>query len=217
MSAAAGIKEFSNYLLYNFQDNPVNLYTRLRINVDFCDELKVNIYSFPMKYHPIRKGEQDEKDLSHTRDYVGRNWNLKYVRAVQVILNSTKGMVGKGKSFFLEAFGSDEEEYIELLEMPEVFILYRFFFKWLDEQGLRGSEHWRKTWQKCKKELPTEEWCELESIIHNNDFKALNLENLHNPLSHELLSFYKISRKDISDETGLLYSLKKEYDLASKQ
>lgn len=212
MSAAAGIKEFSNYLLYNFQDNPVDLYTRLRINVDFCDELKVNIYSFPMKYHPIRKGEQDEEDLSHTRDYVGKNWNIKYVRGVQVILNSTKGMVGKGKSFFLEAFGNNEEEYIELLEMPEVFILYRFFFKWLDEQGLKGSEHWRRTWLKCKKELPTEEWNEVESIIHNNDFKSLNIENLHNPLSQELLSFYTISRKDISDETGRLYSLKKEYD-----
>ena len=49
-------------------------------------------------------------------------------------MNSTKGKIGRGMSFFLEAFGSTEEEYFELLEMPETFILYRFFFKWLDEK-----------------------------------------------------------------------------------
>ena len=39
MSAAAGIKDFSNYLLYNFKDKPLDLYQRLRINVEMCDEL----------------------------------------------------------------------------------------------------------------------------------------------------------------------------------
>ena len=71
MSAAAGLKDFSNYLLYNFVDKPLDLYQRLRINVELCDELNVNIYSFPMKYHPIRKGKDDAEDLSHNRDYIG--------------------------------------------------------------------------------------------------------------------------------------------------
>ena len=135
MSTAAGLKDFSNYLLYNFVDKPLDLYQRLRINVELCDELNVNIYSFPMKYHPIRKGKDDAEDLSHNRDYIGKHWNRKYIRAIQAILNSTKGKVGKGITFFLEAFGNDETEYMELLEMPETFILYRFFFKWLDENG----------------------------------------------------------------------------------
>ena len=101
MSAAAGLKEFSNYLLYNFMDQPVDLYKRLRINVELCDELNVNIYSFPMKYHPIRKGKCDADDYSHNRDYIGKHWNRKYIRAVQAILNSTKGKIGRGMSFFL--------------------------------------------------------------------------------------------------------------------
>jgi len=107
LSAAAGIKDFSNYLLYNFKDEPLDLYRRLRINVDMCDELNVNIYSFPMKYHPLRK-EDDGSDFSHNRDYIGIHWNRKYIRAIQAILNSTKGKVGRGRSFFLEAFGSNE-------------------------------------------------------------------------------------------------------------
>ena len=48
-SVKAGIKDFSNYLLYNFRDEPIDLYRRLLINVLLCDELNVNIYSFPMK------------------------------------------------------------------------------------------------------------------------------------------------------------------------
>ena len=53
MSAQNGIKNFSNYLLYNFNDKPIDLYKRMEINVNLCDELDVNIYSFPMKYHPL--------------------------------------------------------------------------------------------------------------------------------------------------------------------
>ena len=106
----------------NFKDKPEDLYHRLRINVDLCEELDVDIYSFPMKYHPIN-GEH-----SHDRDYVGENWNRKYIRAVQAILNATKGKIGRGKSFFERAFGRTEEEYMEMLLMPETFIIFRFFF-----------------------------------------------------------------------------------------
>lgn len=124
LSVNAGIKDFSNYLLYNYKDTPEELYIRLRINVDLCDELGVSIYSFPMKYHPIHGDEGAEIDYSHNRDYIGEHWNRKYIRAIQAILNSTKGKVGKGTSFFEEAFGKDLIEFQELLEMPETFILW---------------------------------------------------------------------------------------------
>jgi hypothetical protein len=88
--------------------------------------LGINIYSFPMKFHPITG------DYSHNRDFIGEHWNIKYIRAVQAILNITKGKIGKGKTFFYKAFGHTEEEFFELLEIPETFILYRFFFEWLE-------------------------------------------------------------------------------------
>ena len=47
---------------------------------------------------------------------------------MQAILNATKGKIGRGVSFFEKAFGSNEEEFMELLIMPETFILFRFFF-----------------------------------------------------------------------------------------
>ena len=212
MSAAAGLKDFSNYLLYNFMDKPLDLYQRLRINVELCDELNVNIYSFPMKYHPIRKGKDDVEDLSHNRDYIGKHWNRKYIRAIQAILNSTKGKVGKGMTFFLEAFGNDETEYMELLEMPETFILYRFFFKWLDEKGSMGTDHWRQCWSHCMNTLPEDEKQLVIEIIHTNTFYQEELEKVSSADALKLLNFYTNYRKDIITPGTELYRLKQEYD-----
>ena len=212
MSAKAGIKDFSNYLLYNFKDKPIELYQRLKINVDLCEELKVSIYSFPMKYHPIRKGKDDEVDLSHNRDYIGIHWNRKYIRAVQAILNSTKGKIGRGKSFFLEAFGSNEEEYMDLLEMPETFILYRFFFKWLDEVHTTGVQHWKDCWNECMSSISDDERIRLLDVIHTNVFTEETISQFNNPKILKLLDFYHNYRKDIITPGTELYRLKQEYD-----
>lgn len=214
MSAKAGIKDFSNYLLYNFTDTPIELYQRLLINVRLCDELNVNIYSFPMKYHPIRKGhENGETDFSHNRDYIGEHWNRKYIRAIQAILNSTKGKVGKGLDFFYKAFGKTEEEFYELLEMPETFILYRFFFEWLDEQpnGL-GTTHWRNAWKNCKSNLSETEWQRLLDYIHLNTFTDDKNIKFTNEYEQKLLNFYTNYRKDIITPGTELYELKQQYD-----
>ena len=207
MSAAAGLKDFSNYLLYNFVDKPLDLYQRLRINVELCDELNVNIYSFPMKYHPIRKGKDDAEDLSHNRDYIGKHWNRKYIRAIQAILNSTKGKVGKGITFFLEAFGNDETEYMELLEMPETFILYRFFFKWLDEKGSMGTDHWRQCWSHCMNTLAEDEKQLVLDMFYKEELEAVTSAD-----ALKLLNFYTNYRKDIITPGTELYRLKQEYD-----
>lgn len=212
MSAKAGIKDFSNYLLYNFKDTPIELYLRLRINVELCEELNVNIYSFPMKYHPLRNANEGDIDYSHNRDYIGENWNRKYIRAVQAILNSTKGKVGRGKSFFLEAFGSNEDEFMELLEMPETFILYRFFFKWLDEIKPIGTSHWRSCWNECMTTLPEEEKAKLISVIHKNKFNDDIYNQFESPISKRLLRFYTNFRKDIITPGTELYEYKQMYD-----
>lgn len=211
-SANAGIRHFSNYLLYNFTDKPVDLYKRLEINVNLCDELHVNIYSFPMKYHPLRKDADSDVDFSHNRDYIGKYWNRKYIRAVQAILNSTKGQIGKGQSFFYEAFGNDEEEYLRLLEMPETFILYRFFFKWLDGINGLGPQHWLKTWNVCKDKLSEEDWNEVLEVIHHNDFRKETTARFTDVDVRKLFGFYKNFRDEVSTPGTELYELKKDYD-----
>lgn len=201
MSVKHGIKDFSNYLLYNYRDKPVELYHRMRINVDLCEQLGVSIYSFPMKYHPLR----DEH--SHDRDYIGKHWNRKYIRAVQAILNATKGKIGRGVSFFEKAFGRNEEEYMELLIMPETFLLFRFFF-----EHLGYTQQWREAMSK----LSDKEREELYPIIYKNDFNHIE-ELTDNIKFQEILKYYKNYRGDIADHNSELYKLKVEFDKLSKQ
>lgn len=174
-----GIKEMSNYLLYNYDDFPIELYNRLKMNVELCEELKVNIYSFPMKFHPI-----DDSEYFRNRDYIGKNWNRKFIRAIQAILNSTKGKIGKGKSFFEEAFGKNEQEFEKLLYMPEALIIYRNHFK---DNGI--TEKW---WQNFS-DLSFEEKNIAKNIIHENNFINLN-EKTNNHKILEVLEYYNIKR-----------------------
>jgi hypothetical protein len=124
MAVKYGITDLSNYLLYNYEDEPDELYYRMKLNVELCEELDASIYSFPMKYHPI-----DDPRYFRNRDYIGKHWNRKFIRSVQAVLNSTKGKVGRGKAFFEEAFGKNVEEFHKILWMPETFIIERFRYK----------------------------------------------------------------------------------------
>ncbi len=116
-----GVKYFSNYMLYNYKDSPYDLWKRLH-NTILLYENKADIqaFSFPMKYVPI--------DMTN-REYIGQKWNKKYLSAINVILNVTKGVVAKEKDFFYEAFGSNKKKFIEILTMPNQFIKNRMLFK----------------------------------------------------------------------------------------
>ncbi len=196
LSVEKGIKDFSNYLLYNFEDEPIDLYRRLRINVDLCEKLNVNIYSFPMKYHPIR-GEH-----SHDRDFIGKHWNRKYIRAVQAVLNATKGKIGRGVSFFEKAFGSNEEEYLELLLMPETFIIFRLFFEHLG---------YTDAWRRAFRGLSPAEKQEILPIIYQNDFNHIEDLSASSRLLN-VLKYYKDYRAEIADHDSELYRLKQDFE-----
>lgn len=188
ISSAAnyGIKNLSNYLLYNFKDKPEELYERLEINVKLCEELDIKIYSFPMKYHPI--GELNGIKWYKNRDYTGAFWNKKYIRAIQAILNSTKGKIGKGKSFFYKAFGANLEEFQELLLLPETYIIYRLYFE---------KNNKREEWNHDYKSLTDSERYEALTIIKSNDFK--HIDKIVNKNIKKLLSHYLIKREEVKN------------------
>jgi len=182
-------------------------FQRLKLNVDLCEDLDINIYSFPMKFHPITGEDR------FNRDYLGKYWNRKYIRAVQAVLNAIKGKVGRGKEFFEKAFGKNEDEFLKILEMPETFILYRFFFEWLgDEKKYPVSTNaWWQCWHETFAKLNEEDMEELKKIIHENRFSSIPNEH-ENPKFSELLSFYANHRDDVITKGTELYKLKQEYD-----
>ena len=197
-AAKYGITDLSNYLLYNFEDKPEDLYYRMRINVDLCEELGVTIYSFPMKYHPI-----DDPDFFDNRDFIGEHWNRKFIRAVQAVLNSTKGKIGRGVDFFEEAFGRDIDEFMKILWMPETFIIYRRIY----DADLRSRLADRYTavtshdcdlaneWWKKFNALDPEKLEKAKSIIATNKFKDGDFECNDSEIL-DLLSYYRITRND---------------------
>ena len=163
----SGIKSLSNYLLYNYEDKPEELYYRLRMNVDLCEELGASIYSFPMKYHPI-----NDKEFFMNRDYIGKHWNRKFIRAVQAVLNSTKGKIGRGVDFFEEAFGRDVDEFMKILWMPETFIIYRRIFDKTLRNRLKGR-YTNTTANDC--DLANEWWNKFSTLPPDKLEQAKNI------------------------------------------
>lgn len=203
LASKYGIKELSNYILYNFQDKPEDLYNRLEININLCKKLDIAIFSFPMKYIPLF-GEEAKH-----REYTGKHWNKKFVRAIQSILNVTKGIVApatkKDKtSFFHKAFGKDLETFNKLLYMPETYIVYRSVF----ENTLKYTEVWEQEFNKISK---SEYWEEAKNIIEANDFSNIH-EQTSNEVIIEFLRHYQIQRSTLRNEDDEYKALKKQYD-----
>jgi hypothetical protein len=183
LAAKYGLTELSNYILYNFHDSPDDLYKRLEINVKLNAELGTKIFSFPMKYIPLF-GEE-----AKGREFIGKKWNRKYIRAIQSILNVTKGIVAPGNQFFEKAFGKNLGEFYEILHMPEEYIVYRYFFE---------GNGFTKAWRNIYNSLTSEERLVAEEIIRSNNFREYE-KKTDNPKIHALLKHYTIKKEKVGE------------------
>ena len=164
LCARSGITHMSNYLLYNGEDftgkghryradSPEDLYERMRISMDLCEELdkelehKVAIFSFPMRYIPL-------SDLK--RGFVGAKWNAKYLRALQRMLIPTQGKGVSSRSFFETDFGTSPEEFVMFLAMPEEHLGWRGHFARRKNETDIEMKSRKKIWD--ENQLYIEEW-----------------------------------------------------------
>lgn len=178
-----GIYDTSNYLLYNFLDRPIDLYRRLRLGVELSDILKIDVYAFPMKYHPIA-----DKEYFDNREYLGKYWTRKSIRTVQAVLNSTHGKIGRGRRFFFAAFGRSEEEFDELIQMPEAFIIKR----WDSELNPELTPAWREAYRALSfydKKI-------VDDIVAEQKFRREEWKDLPKLLV-DVLNFHLIDRDEI--------------------
>ena len=164
LCARSGITHMSNYLLYNGEDftgkghsyhadTPEDLYNRMRISMDLCEDLnkeldhKVAIFSFPMRYIPL-------SDLK--RGFVGARWNAKYLRALQRMLIPTQGKGVSSRSFFEADFGTSPEEFVMFLAMPEEHLGWRGHFARRKNETDREMKARRLIWD--ENQLYLVEW-----------------------------------------------------------
>lgn len=165
-----GVRYFSNYMLYNFEDTPDDLWQRAYTNIKLYNEFDdIQAFSFPMKYAPI--------DMTD-RSYVGVHWNKKYLSAMNIVLNVTKGVIAKEEDFFLRAYGNNPEEFREILSMPNEFIKFRDFF---EKNGLIGA------WKNCFRNLDV---AEKEALLQK-------LSGDENDFENNILEYYKITKRQV--------------------
>jgi len=115
-----GFQEFTNYVMFNFNDDPRDFYDRIRLNVELSEELGIRITGFPMKYSPVTEVD---------RRYIAPGWKWRYLRGIQCVLLATHGLVSPNPVFFDAAFGPDYNTFLETLSMPDRYIIHREKYK----------------------------------------------------------------------------------------
>lgn len=237
LCAENGIDYMSNYLLYNGDDfsgkgqsyqadTPEELYERMKISLDLCEELskkmgrKITIFSFPMRYIPLN-------DLK--RGYVGKNWNLKYLRAVQRMLIPTQGKGVASRSFFETDFGRNAKEFVKFLAMPENILSLRGHF--VEQKNESDLERELRYHQWKKNHEFVDEWVtlykclgdnkeEFIELIGDNEYTYEKFKTIKNPLYQRLFAHYftvagllRALNEELSDNGNTLQTILLEYPM----
>ena len=249
LCARAGIDHMSNYLLYNGEDStgkghtyradtPEDLFYRMHLTMELGENLtkelgrKIAIFSFPMRYIPLD---------SNQRGFIGKNWNAKYLRALQCMLIPTQGKGIQGRSFFEADFGKTAEEFVMYLGMPERLLNKRGFFVERKGEADKEREIRFSQWSENRQLINT--WTKYYSLFDTNKileyigcnrFKVETLDQIEDPEMKKLYFLYltpsatirvfsdctsetkTIISKFISEELPFMYSRIIETVLTSK-
>jgi hypothetical protein len=179
-----GLTELSNYMLYNFNDSPLDLFERMRLNVRLNEELNIRIWSFPMRYQPT-----DRPDRGH----VGKKWTRYQLRSMQIVLQATHGVVSGAPSFFKRAFGDTAADFEEILLHPHDFIFNR---DWYESRDKKQELH---EYRAMVKSFDAAERAELLTLLSSCDPKDIcNLpKGTTNGKIKALLRFYVPKTKEV--------------------
>lgn len=172
-----GLKELSNYMLYNFHDSPADLFERMRLNVALNEELNVRIWSFPMRFQPT-----DRPDRGH----VGKRWTRYQLRSMQTILQATHGVVSGAPEFFKRAFGDTAEDFERILLHPHDYIFNR---DWYERHDQSQELH---EYREAAEKLTADERGELLALLSScepREFNSLSANASSERVKH-VLPFY---------------------------
>jgi hypothetical protein len=181
-AADAGLTDLSNYMLYNFHDDPADIFERMRLNVSLNEELNIRIFSFPMRFQPVTRPD---------RGHIGPKWNAHFLRSMQVILQATHGIVSGAPSYFRQAFGDTYEEFEDILYRPHHFIFNRLWFEKFD--GKAEFSEYRSAFDKLSNGerdsllefLTTTDKKQIENKLNSLPSKIRNVAVFYIPMEKE--------------------------------
>jgi len=160
--AKQGFNTFTNYMLFNYDDTPRDFYHRLFVNAELNEQLGIRITGFPMRYIPM----SDAK-----RGYVSPKWQWRYLRGIQCILLATHGLVSPHTDFIHAAFGSSYEEFLEIMAMPDRYIIFRKEYK------KNEANEWRKKYRRLSMSN-REEFLKLLAALNKDKNREKTIKGL---------------------------------------
>lgn len=138
LSVKNGFRKFSNYMLYNCEDTPYDLFFRLMVNIQLNESLQkedlpgdlVQIYSYPMRFAPIdeRYGVHANRDrdknppkmFDRSIDWLkDPAWTKRFIRNVEIMKGAAHGAISPTPSLARRTVGNSFEEFLANLYMPE--------------------------------------------------------------------------------------------------
>ncbi len=136
-----GVKNFSNYMLYNWKDSPKDLYDRLSVNNELNERWRDKkggrtgcIYSYPMRYAPVGlNGTEDSRQrdrfeieaISNCDSDIDSVWTRRFARNIEIMKGAAYGAISSTPELARRCIGETYEEFMENLYMPEVMLRNR--------------------------------------------------------------------------------------------
>jgi hypothetical protein len=132
-----GVSEFSNYMLYNWKDNPRDLFERLVVNIRLNEEWgrgkntkqRSAIYSYPMRFAPInnengvhnnRHRDTFGQVICDGKDWLAKaTWTRRFARNIEIMKGAAHGAISSTPSLARRTIGATYEEFLANLYMPE--------------------------------------------------------------------------------------------------
>jgi hypothetical protein len=148
-----GVTEFSNYMLYNWNDSPRDLYDRLVVNIAMNEAWEkghaqspvAEIYSYPMRFAPInsdKNGHENRSRDAYRDDDCGdinwmtsAVWTRRFVRNIEIMKGAAHGAISPTPTLAWRTIGETYEEFLANLYMPEELLRNR------NKHELRKHEH----------------------------------------------------------------------------
>ncbi len=119
-----------------------------------------------------------------SRRHVAAGWKWRYLRGIQCVLLATRGLVSPNPVFIRHAFGETFEEFLEILSMPDRYIIYR------DHYADDGATAWRQQFRRLANDEREELLQTLEDLNSTPRDRSRRISGIRGPIRSIIEHYY---------------------------